>query len=486
MRHKTFRAVGVVAMSCMAVWPVLGSVAHAATTSTHTTTKASTHKTAASSYKMEKKAIVLNGKVVTQPYGFAAHGTMYMPIWYVMHTLEQLGIQSTWKNNVWNMTVPDTYQIDMSKIQTGKGKIQLEINGTLVHKVNGIAAPDPATKKATMFIPIWYVQQLLKRVSISSPWDGKTWVLKPSYPDGHPVLPPPQLPANEIAMWQVVASVENAFQVKPDASGTSPYDDIASTDKHWGTIHSAIENHILTPVSGTHSGAYEAVSVFAADTVLWNAYGIQDGSYQPGEKPYVWANDVGLNPPNVLSTDLLTPQEFSQIMSNLANNMRGFRAAGPNTYQIVYPIRDEASATFAGDSENGQPFFTSNQGVQSAILATYQFYNNLQVTNENGVWILTMPSLAGTSRFSYTTTLGDVQYQLPGDSTWQTKAQLDSRELKLSPTDEIHVRIPQGTSLTVSVNEMLPQLGGTVALGNLQIEVDAANGLVVHRIDVSQ
>lgn len=458
-------------MTAVAVWPLTGVVAEAATSHAPT-------------YKMEQKLIELNGKTVAKPVGFASQNTMYMPIWYVMNALQSLGIKSTWKNNVWNMTVPSTFKVDTSKIQVGKGQISLEINGKLMHKVDGIAADDPTTGKPTMFIPIWYTQQLLQRVGISSPWDGTTWKLQVGSPDGHPVTPPPKLPSNEVATWQFLASVEKAFKVAPDKSGTSPYTDIASTDANFGVVQAAIQKKWLQPSSKTHSGAYDALTVQSADQILWNAFGITDASFQPGQSPFAWANLTGLNPRNVQSSDFVSPQEFTQMVSNLANNTRGFVKTGSGVYQIDYPIEDESAATFAGDSSSGQPFYTSTQDVQNAIVNAYQFYNQIQVQNQGGNWTLTLPSLSGTPWFSYTTTLGSVSYQLPGDANWQTTGTLDSRELTLSDTDHIRVKLIEGTPVTVSVNQLLPSLGGTVPLGDLQIEVDS-NGLVVQRINVS-
>ncbi|MFB5190817.1 hypothetical protein [Alicyclobacillus fastidiosus] len=468
MKRARVNALAVATAAGITLAPLWTSVAHAATGTAY-------------DYDMLKKTIVLNGKTVSQPYGFAYNQTMYMPIWYVETSLEELGITSTWKNNVWNLKVPSSMAVDTSNIQVGTGHIQLEINGKLMHKVDGIAAVDPASGKPTTFIPIWYTQQLLARLGITSPWNGTTWTL--TVPTT--VTPPAVLPADEVPTWKLLQAVETSFGISATASGASTYDDIASSDAHFATVATAIRDHVFTPPSTTHSSAYEAVSVDTADQVLWNAFGITDAAFQPGGSPFAWANAVGLNPSGVQSTDLLTPQELTEIASNLANQKAGFEKMGSGSYQIDYPIRDEAVATFAGDSTGGQPFFTSNQAVQTAILNTYQFFDNIQVTDENGAWALTMPGLAATSWFSYTTTLGQVSYELPGDSTWSSTNVLDSRDLSLSGDETVKVLIPQSSSITISINQMLPDLGGTVALGELQVGV--TNGaLSVERIDVSQ
>lgn len=477
LRKKTVsRAVACMAVATASAWPMMSflNTASAAT---------------APQYQFSQKVIQLNGSVVTKPSGFAYNHTTYMPIWYVMHTLQSLGIQSTWKNNVWNLTVPSTFQVDASNIKVGTGSIQLEINGTLMHKVNGITAVDPASGHATTFIPIWYIQQILRRIGISSPWDGTTWTLQVSYPDGHPITPPPTLPANEIATWQLMAAVDKAFSIAPDTKGPSPYDDIGSTDANWGAVHAAIDKGIYQPVSSTESGAYAPLTVTEADTMFWNAYGLttHTAPFQPGASPVPWATAVGLNPTGVQPTDLLTPQEFAQMVSNLADIQRGYHQSGTGIYQIVYPVADEAAATFAGDSSSttGQAFFNSTKAVQTAIDGTYQFYDGIQLINVNGQWALTMPSLFGTGLYSYTTTLGNINYELPGQSRWQMVTTLDSRELNLSAaTTSIQVQIP-ANGLVISVGEMLPQFGGTVELGELKISI-GANGPIVQRINVTQ
>lgn len=442
---------------------------------------ATTHQ---STFHMQKKAIVLNGKAAGAPFGFTSHNTTYMPIWYVMHALESIGIHSTWSHRIWNMEVPTSkFHVDLSKIKVGTGEISLTINGKLVHKVNGIVAVDPSSGKPTTFVPIWYTQELLKRAGITSKWNGTSWQLQVGGPDGHPVTPPPKLPKGEIATWQFLAAVDKSFDIAPDTSGKSPYTDIASTDPHWGFVQSAIKQHLITPTK-THSGAYDALRVSAMDQILWNAFGLKGSGFEPGQTAFAWANTVELNPPNVQSTDFVTSQEFAQMVSNLANVKRGFRKNSTDSYQIVYPPANESSATFASDSSSGQPFFTSTQSVQNAIVNTYHFYDNIQVRNQNGSWTLSMPSMSGTKWFSYVTANGSIQYQLPNFNGWQDTPVLDSREFSLTTSDRVEVKLSTGVPITISMNQMLPDFGGTVPLGELQVEVDA-KGLHVQRLNLS-
>src|SRR5579875_2612201 len=128
---------------------------------------------------LEIKHIYYDNQLITSPYGFTYGNTDYMPIWYVMSTLDKEGFKHTWSNNVWNIIVPDGRKIDYSNIQYGKGSMVISINGKVVARVNGVTHVDPAAKAITTFMPIWYVEQALNRLGVQSTWDGNTWKMSP-------------------------------------------------------------------------------------------------------------------------------------------------------------------------------------------------------------------------------------------------------------------------------------------------------------------
>lgn len=49
--------------------------------------------------------------------------------------------------------------------------------GTRVQNVTGVYAKDPSTEKNTTYMSIWYVMQLLNKLSIGNSWNGTTWTL---------------------------------------------------------------------------------------------------------------------------------------------------------------------------------------------------------------------------------------------------------------------------------------------------------------------
>ncbi len=99
--------------------------------------------------------------------------TTYMPIWYVMQLLKQVGASSVWDGHNWHITT--TKAIDLTNLNPGQGTMGIYLNGTLVQKVNGAYAKDPSTGENTTYMPIWYVMQILNKLSIQSNWNGTTW-----------------------------------------------------------------------------------------------------------------------------------------------------------------------------------------------------------------------------------------------------------------------------------------------------------------------
>ncbi|EJY56556.1 hypothetical protein URH17368_0521 [Alicyclobacillus hesperidum URH17-3-68] len=428
---------------------------------------------------MEQRTIVLNGEPTqAKPYTFSQNGVVYMPLWYVMNVLQQLGFLNTWKQGVWNVTVPMSIPADTSPDTESAGNAAIALNGAVVQRLQGIAATDPASGKLTMFFPVANIEQLMARLGIVATWDGTTLSLDTS------ALPTP-LAADQIGIWNLLVAVDQAFGVAPDTSGTSPYADLSTNSPAWGYVHASIEKGIYQPISSNQAGVFAPLTVAMADQVLWNAYGISsdDAAYQPGGSPVAWASAVGLVPSPWKSTDFLTPQELATVVSNVHNNLKGFVETGKSSWQICYPIGDEATASFAGDSRNGQPFFPSNASVQSAVGQTYQFFDSLQVVKQGHSYVLVVPNPPTGTGFCYITTFGNVTYEISGQSKWTNAFVLDTRDVQWAKGHTLLVLIPS-SGLTITWNQMLPLFSGTVVLGELQLSA-GAQGLQVQRMNIN-
>lgn len=124
-----------------------------------------------------ERAIVLNGQVFIVP-SKVDHQTTYIPIWYVMQVMKKLGMTNQWDGQHWKMT---THQaVNLGHIAAGSGSTKIYLNGTLVQTSGQGVWADPYSHKHTTYVPIWYLMQVLKRVHVSSLWDGKEWVLIPN------------------------------------------------------------------------------------------------------------------------------------------------------------------------------------------------------------------------------------------------------------------------------------------------------------------
>jgi len=126
---------------------------------------------------MTQKVIRFNNQVIAAPYGFVHDGTSYLPIWYLTSALDHLGIHSAWNGKQLQLTTPATLQPDFRNIALQQGPNSIDVNGKLVQNVQGIAAADPGSANTTMYMPLWYLVQILKGLHIDSTWNGTDWGL---------------------------------------------------------------------------------------------------------------------------------------------------------------------------------------------------------------------------------------------------------------------------------------------------------------------
>lgn len=137
-------------------------------------------------HAFSQKSISLNGTAVSNPDGFVQNGTMYMPIWYVMQALNQGGYMNTWNGSVWNITTPASFSGNIVPEEFGTGLQSIVLNSSVKAHVNGVVATDPQSGRPTMYMPIWYVMQLVKQSGYIVQWNGGTWNMAPA---GVVVLP---------------------------------------------------------------------------------------------------------------------------------------------------------------------------------------------------------------------------------------------------------------------------------------------------------
>lgn len=145
-------------------------------------------------FTQHQKAIELNTQLLSQPYGFVALDggipTTYMPIWYVGKALEAAGITQSWDgaSQTWTLSIPSgTAPSGITpNFPIGNGNAKIVVNGQLLKQLNTYVARDPLAgphAQQTVYMPIYYIQLILRAAGIPSEWDGHTWkLLMPANP----------------------------------------------------------------------------------------------------------------------------------------------------------------------------------------------------------------------------------------------------------------------------------------------------------------
>lgn len=142
-----------------------------------------------------QKAVEVNGQLLSDPYAFVASDgsemTTYMPIWYVGQALQAAGFTQSWNGATHTWTLTTGTQGDFSSLPIGNGSASIVVNGQVVKKLNTYVRTDPAAGKnaaKTVYMPIYYVQQLLTAAGIPSSWDGQTWAITSSSAASKPII----------------------------------------------------------------------------------------------------------------------------------------------------------------------------------------------------------------------------------------------------------------------------------------------------------
>ncbi|WAH36762.1 C40 family peptidase [Alicyclobacillus dauci] len=124
------------------------------------------------------KTIALNSQPFSKPQAIVSTGTTYMPIWYLMQALNELGISTKWDGHSLNISTPSGVNVNTDNVNPGTGSMSMLVNGTLVQRVDDIVAVDPSSGGDTTYVPIWYLMRILDRVTVNSSWNGNVFNLQ--------------------------------------------------------------------------------------------------------------------------------------------------------------------------------------------------------------------------------------------------------------------------------------------------------------------
>lgn len=129
----------------------------------------------------QTKVIKVDNQTTSSPATLVHDNTTYMPIWYLMQALKKLGVSSQWNGNKWTITTPSSMQNpDLSKLPVGTGSSSIYVDGKLVKRVNDVSVTDPSSTKATTYMPIWYLTEILNRLGVGATWNGQSLSLMTS------------------------------------------------------------------------------------------------------------------------------------------------------------------------------------------------------------------------------------------------------------------------------------------------------------------
>ena len=265
-----------------------------------------------------------------------------------------------------------------------------------------------------------------------------------------------------------------------------------ATDSSWAYISAALQDGFISPDSQTHFGANDAVTLNMVDNMYWTWLNMGHVSYQPGQSVTGWAQSIGLNPSGVANTSPLTSAEVTQVLGNLEALTHGFAKTSDGTatlWRIYYPPQDEYNATFSQLTVSGNPVYSQSSASQ-VIDKVYQFFNSITVTPSGDNLVISMPSTVNTPYFAYAGTSGDIHYNLfNGDgASWVSAPVFDGRNIVAADlpanVTQVLLRVPKTSGVTLSFNEQIPSLGGSVTLGEIEISW-TSSGVVVKRLSLN-
>jgi mRNA-degrading endonuclease RelE of RelBE toxin-antitoxin system len=135
-------------------------------------------------------AKIVMGNVSVTTRGFVALDwkipTTYLPLDALKKVLQANGYSVKWNASKARLDIqaPEGVSVDLKRLKPGYGSAGIYLNGTLVQRFNPRIAKDPISGASTIYIPIWYFQQVLKHVGLNSSWLNHVWSIKPgsSYP----------------------------------------------------------------------------------------------------------------------------------------------------------------------------------------------------------------------------------------------------------------------------------------------------------------
>ncbi|GMA62634.1 glycosyl hydrolase family 18 protein [Alicyclobacillus fastidiosus] len=203
---------------------------------------------------------------------------------------------------------------NFSSISVGSGDAEIVVNGETIKKVNTYVGVDPASgsnAQPTVYMPIYYIEQVLQAMGIDSSWNGHTWSITTGTSTSQ--SSPTVLGfVTDYGTGQSLADAEDHSEVNEISTFT---DSITSDGGVTGELDSAAEAY-----GSTHQiPTYVTVTNISATTGNFDA--------------------------DTLSQILNSPSETSTLVQNLTRLVSGTSYAGVNIDFEMLPTTERASFT---------------------------------------------------------------------------------------------------------------------------------------------
>lgn len=359
---------------------------------------------------------------VIAPDPWSGQSTSWLPVWYLYHSLQPMGVSATWdgQHRILTFQVPSSVKVDTSNLPrinwtapAGEMLIQFNTGGSVysVMTCPYLAAPDPADNIETSYFPVYYAELALQRLGIQSNWNGTDWAMT----TGSTTVTPPSTGTQENKL-QAALAMAQVLGIK--GSGAVSYSDVPSSDSaiiaaetQSKTVAGQTVPAMFPASSATDFGSSSGVTAEDIDAAYaaWVGIASANQPYVPGGNLLSFGNSIGLNA-NVPSTGDLTTSQFATMMNNLKTIQQGYVSLGNGRYRLVYTPQQGSF---------GPGAMPQSMEAQDAAKAV-QYINSVVVTVANGEVTAALPGVSESSPMGIVAWSDTNQYSLNNGSTWKT------------------------------------------------------------------
>jgi hypothetical protein len=279
------------------------------------------------------------------------------------------------------MTLGSEVSLDLNHLPAPKASMHRDemaflINGQVVEYAPYFMAIDPASGKLTSYVPIYYLQQVVKRFGVTASWNGTNLAFSMNQvpatstsvgTSGTSVSTPTGVSgpyATKMDMLKIVggyfASLPRSEMSDyglagtmslPSNPGPDPFTDVSASEwpmvKMWMQADNSFG--IDSPVTPTRWGSNTPVTTSEVNHFIAQGINITPNNKYPYPtqhvNSYMELSGVDYGIP---SSGMLTEANLEQVVTNLEAITRGWREVSPNVYQVLVAPTNSPGVSTAG------------------------------------------------------------------------------------------------------------------------------------------